>query len=218
MFTQKTLAAAAAIALLPMSAYAGSVEIGGYVAGNVIYDDSYTKIDDYIDAEVTGTYSFGSGFYAGVNLYYDGSLTTDDFETSVFLGIANDITDKVGYDFSIANYWYNDTAAAEYYDVTLDLLFAFTDNVSGTLEFNVAPDLTNTYDHNFALEIGVDKWTIIPTVGVANDGTGEVTYTELEFIYGFDNGLYVEVDFYDDDASLPTTGVYLGYEFSLLKG
>jgi hypothetical protein len=215
MLTQKTLVTAAAIAMAPMAAFAGSVEISGYVAGNVIYDNDLNKTDDYIDAELTGTYSFENGFYAGANLYFDGSLTTDDVETSIFVGFANDISDKASYDLSIANYWYNDTASAVFYDVTLGLMYAVSDAVGATLEFNVAPDLTNTYDHNLALEIGLDKWTVIPTFGIANDGTGEVSYGELEFIYDFGKGLYAEVDVYDDDASLPTIGVYLGYEFTL---
>lgn len=207
MFTHKTLCAAAALCLLPLGAYAGSVEVTAGVQGNLFYDKDLDKTGDSVEGYVNAAIG---NFYGEIWL---GTLDDpiDEFEYELTLGYANDINDKLSYDASITGYYLNDSGYQNYY-VTLDMIYAFSDSLSGTLELSGDPE-NDTSDHNLSLEYTLDKWTIIPTVGILD---GDTNYAELEFIYTLDNGLWFEADFYDDEASSPTIGFYIGYDFTLM--
>lgn len=207
MFTPKTFCAAAALCLLPLGAYAGSVEVTAGVQGNLFYDKDLDKTGDSIEGYVNAAIG---NFYGEIWL---GTLDdpTDEFEYELTLGYANDINDKLSYDASITGYYLNDSGYQNYY-VTLDMTYAFSDSLSGTLELSGDPE-NDTTDHNLSLEYVLDKWTIVPTVGVID---GDTTYGELEFIYTLDNGVWFEADFYDDEVSSPAIGFYIGYDFTLM--
>ncbi|MDF1801436.1 hypothetical protein [Thalassovita sp.] len=210
MFTHKTIVAATALSLLPLGAYAGSLETTFGAFGTLVFDENLDKTDDLVELEVDTSYSFDSGAYIGAYGYWDSSASTDEFEFDLYLGYAGDISDKAGYDVFLTGYWFNDTGYSNY-DVTVDLTYAFSDSIEATYELVWDPDAETT-DNSIALEIGYQGWTITPLVGV--DSADDV-YTELSFLYGLDSGLSFEVLFEDSETSTPTISLIAGYEYTI---
>ena len=200
MFTQKTLCAAAALCLLPLGAYAGSFDTTFGAFGTLVYDKDLDKIDDFVELEAETTYSFGSGAYVGAYGYWISGGGPDEIEFDLYLGYAGDVT----------GYWFNDSGYSNY-DVTLDLMYAFSDSISATYELVWDPDAETT-DNSVEVEIAYGDWTIAPLVGI--DAADDV-YSELSFVYGFDNGASFEVLFEDGETASPTISFIAGYEFGV---
>lgn len=207
MFTQKTLCAAAALCLLPLGAYAGSVEISAGVAASLYFDENLDHTSESVEGYVEAAYG---GLYGGI---WIGSLDDpiDAAEYDVYVGYTNDVNDKFSYDVYVTGYW-GDESGYWTYDITTDLTYAFSDMVSATYELVYDPD-ADTTDNSIALAFAVnDKWTITPLVGV---DAADDTYGELSFVYGLNDQVSFEVLFEDSETAAPMITLTANYDFTV---
>jgi hypothetical protein len=210
MFTQKTFAAAAAIALLPVGAFAGEFSATAGFEASIDFDSDFNKSGDAVELSVGGAYEEG-GFSAALGLTYDSSEATDELETELSIAYGGDLSDKAGYEVSLTSTWLNDKG----YDTTeaeLGLTYAFSDVAEGSYTYTY--DLETDADaHEIAVEFIVGDWTVEPVIGT--DGTTE-SY-ELNFGYEFESGVTLGVEFSDDSAGNNlATSLIFGYEIDLI--
>ncbi|SMO50399.1 hypothetical protein SAMN06265173_10478 [Thalassovita litoralis] len=207
MFTPKNLCAATALCLLPMGAYAGSVELSGGLAASLYFDKDLDHTSETVEGYVEAAYG---GLYGGI---WIGSLDdpADDVEYDLYIGYAGDVNDNFSYDVYVTGYWGDDSGYWTY-DVTTDLTYAFSDSVAATYELIWDPD-ADTFDNSIAVEFAVnDKWTITPLVGI--DGADD-TYGELSFLYGLTDEVSFEVLFEDSESASPMITFTAYYDFSI---
>ncbi|MGH1354960.1 MAG: hypothetical protein ACRBBS_07775 [Thalassovita sp.] len=211
MFTQKTLAAAAAIALLPVGAFAGEFSATAGFEASVDFDSDFNQSGDAVEFSLGGEFEEG-GFSAALGLTYDSSAAgSDEVETELSIAYGGDITEKAGYEVSLTSTWLNDSG----YDTTeaeLGLSYAFSDMAEGSYTYTYDLE-TEADEHEVAVEFTVGDWTIEPVL--ATDGTTD-SY-ELNFGYEFDSGVTMGVEFSDDSAGNNlATSLIFGYEIDLL--
>lgn len=206
MFTRTTLCAAAALCLLPLGAYAGTVEISGGVAANLYFDNDLDHVADDVEGYVQAAYG---GLYGGI---WIGSLDDpiDEFEYDLYVGYANEVNDKFSYDVYVTGYYGNNSGYWAY-DITTDLTYAFSDTVSATYELVYDPDAETT-DNSIALAFALDKWTITPLVG---RDAADVNYGELSFVYGLTDEVSFEVLFEDSEVMAPMITLTASYDFTV---
>ena len=212
MFTQKSLAAAAAIALLPVGAFAGEFSATAGFEASVDFDSDFDSTGDAVELSLGGEYTAG-GFFAGLTFTFAEAGGVDELETELALGYGGDITDKTSYEVALYGYWYDDSG----YDTTeaeLVLSQAFSDTVSGSYTYTYDIESEDDY-HEVALEVAVGDRTVEPVLGT----DGDVTAWELNFGYGFEGGVGLSIEFSDDDSagSDLTTSIVFDYELDLLS-
>jgi hypothetical protein len=218
MFTQKTLAAAAAIALLPVGAFAGEFSATAGFEASIDFDNDLDPTGDAVELSLGAEYAEG-GFTAGVSATFaDGA--TDEVEYELALGYGGDLSDVLSYSAGLSATWLDDS---DYQGTEAELGFsyAFTDDITGSYTYtNVvdAPAAVGTegdYSHEVAVEIAVGDWTVEPVISV--DQADVVAY-ELNFGYEFESGVSVGIEFADDDtAGTKMTGsLIFGYEIDLI--
>ncbi|WP_420567225.1 hypothetical protein [Thalassovita sp.] len=214
MFTQKTLAAAAAIALLPAGAFAGEFSASAGFEASIDFDDSLTATGDAVELTLGGEYAEG-GFSAALDLTFaETGGTGDEVETELSLAYAGDISDKVGYEVSVTSNWLNDSG----YDTTeaeLAFSFALAEGIDGSYAYTYDLETEADY-HEAAIEFALGDWSAETVLGL--DPATDVVAWELNFGYEFENGIEMGIEFSDDDAPGTDLGASLifGYSWDLI--
>lgn len=220
MFTQKTIAAAAAIALLPVGAFAGEFSATAGFEASIEFDDNLDSTGDAVELSLGAEYAAG-GFTAGVSATFaDTTSGGDEVEYELALGYGGDLSDALSYSAGLTATWLKDK---DYQGTEAELGFsyAFTDDITGSYTYtNVveAPTSVGTegdYSHEVAVEIAVGDWTVEPVISV--DQADVVAY-ELNFGYEFESGVSVGIEFEDNDTAgtKMTTSLIFGYEIDLI--
>ena len=80
MFTQKSLAAAAAIALLSVGAFAGEFSATAGFEASVDFDSDFDSTGDAVELSLGGEYTAG-GFFAGLTFTFAEAGGVDELET-----------------------------------------------------------------------------------------------------------------------------------------
>jgi hypothetical protein len=217
MFTQKTLAAAAAIALLPAGAFAGEFSATAGFEATVSFDDDLEAVGDAVELSLGGEYTEG-GFTAALGFTFadtgvnaiTGASNGDEVETELSVAYAGDISEALGYEVSLTSTWLNDTG----YDTTeaeLAFSYAIAEGIDGSYAYTY--DLETEDDsHEIAVAFGLGDWSVEGVIGT--DGTDE-TY-ELNFGYEFDSGVSFGLEFSDGSAAALAADLIFGYSFDLI--
>lgn len=210
MFTQKTLAAAAAIALLPVGAFAGEFSATAGFEASIDFNEDFNYDGDAVELTLGGAYEHG-GFSAGLDFTFAGTGNNrDELETELSLAYGGDITEQFSYEVSLTSNWMNDSG----YDTTeaeLGLEYAISDAVEASYTYTYDIE-AETDEHEVAVEFAVGEWTIEPVLGY----DGDETSWELNFGYEFEGGVELAVEFSGGEDSDTETSIVFEYELDLL--
>lgn len=209
MFTQKTLAAAAAIALLPAGAFAGEFSATAGFDATTSFDKDLNSTGDSVELSLGGEYTEG-GFTAALGFTYAENAGVDEVETELSVAYAGDISEALGYSVSLTSTWLDDNGY-QTTEAELAFSYAFSDDLEGSYAYTYDLETDGDY-HEIALAYGLGDWSIEGVIGT--DGATE-DY-ELNFGYEFENGIAFGVEFADGSATPLTADVTFGYSFDLI--
>ncbi|MCP4819289.1 MAG: hypothetical protein GY883_08875 [Shimia sp.] len=166
-----------------------------YITEGVSQTDGGVAIQPWIEASV-GNFYFGT-WMSNVDINMSGGANDDSWETDVFAGYRNDISDRLSYDVGYVRYIYN-RAGSSYGELTGSLNFAATDNLDLTAYVAYDPTSKN-WHYRGDVEVAVATNLSVGAHYGHSDGYDH-DYWGVGSTYAFNDAMAVNVSYNGSDT------------------